>query len=980
MPDLLTEIRSVSISKQENALSERPRSPSNPQVTQGSKYSSITNDPLQVLRNQPDRTDLRKALIALTSDGGSKQSSSPDLRRPSPEAAKIINEIVVTSIPDYWTSLVVEHDGNHESPSNRDLLLDCLRNLAGIGAVVARLRLLATQPNNHNEQSLSQIKDLIAVLDALLGHDELVRDLWQQLVVVGKNPADVKVLWREFSSLIASGKIVSSVAQGEDALKTSPLLALSSWISDANKYASWLGRNIATMVLSIHPTDDEKSWSAAGQLSSKCFSFGSYAHLVEAIMQDVLLKPQNPPTLQNLLAHLKSQEQAKFLHQALNSTSRMLDLNTELESSDQDTRVSQASSLIAAIVGDSRQLSQSLVDWLSDPAKCSNESLPLRRAAFAVISAKEDCIEMILESNMKLFGESLFVKHAPMVHQDTCAENLLLAAGILHRVQPMSVFVLARSSTHMTGTSNRLNSSSVHARVLGMCVAMAISTLVDKQGQKMDFDIEDVKTDEAKSLMELIKVRDKVGQLSDVVAHIKNSKPQTARLTARPSGKEMERIKTSSKTESRIAEVNHEKSGPRVIEILGDDEEDDLVPYSKPDSDPEDDDDDPTLINRNKPRAPVYIRDLIAGLQDTENYDKQKLAIENAASLIRRKAGFGKEVKDHALELGTILASLGDTFKLEDFAELRLQALIALLLSDPRTQGPWFARQAFDGDYSLSQRATLLSAIGLGARELAGYQDVDNLNPAVTSKDSLPSKRLPERYHNIYAGIASKPLETSQSSRLQTVVANLERSMIQPLAASAADAATGPSALKVRTFSSRMDVAQRTKKVPNELAKMLAVAFFFPLVGHWSTHVQAYGSSRNIYLQPFLLTTYLKTLALLLHASGPGTVNLPQLTTEFWDLLLGVRRVASEDVAVLEAVLFSLLTLLEVNEDKKRLVDEHSRQLVETQEWTELMFSRASAADKEGERVRTLAAGVLVRSREVVEKYQRLMVGDLMDY
>jgi len=254
---------------------------------------------------------------------------------------------------------------------------------------------------------------------------------------------------------------------------------------------------------------------------------------------------------------------------------------------------------------------------------------------------------------------------------------------------------------------------------------------------------------------------------------------------------------------------------------------------------------------------------------------------------------------------------------------------------------------------------------------------MDSLNPAVTSKQSLPSKRLPERYHNIYAGKVQPSLPPSH---LQSVATDLENSMIQPLAASAVDAATGPSALRVRTFSSRMHVAQRTKKIPNELAKMLAESFFFPLVGHWSTHVQAYGSSRNIYLQSFLLTTYLKTLALILHASGPGTVNLPQLTSEFWDLLLGVRGVASEDVAVLEAVLFSLLTLLEVNEDKKRLVDEHSRQLVETQEWTEMVFSRASSADKEGERVRTLAAGVLVRSREVVEKYQRLMVGDLMDY
>ncbi|GAB7341603.1 hypothetical protein MBLNU457_7808t1 [Dothideomycetes sp. NU457] len=979
MPDLLTEIKSVSISKEENALKERPRPQTDTPALQGPRYSSTANDALQVLRSQPDRDELRGVLIALSNNGGSKQIPVPDLRKPSPEAAKIINEIVVTSIPDYWTSLVVEHDGNHESPSNRDLLLDCLRNLAGIGAVVARLRLLSAQPENHNGQSSSQIKDLIAVLDILIGHDELARDLWHQLVVVGKNPAEVRLLWREFSSLIASGKIVSCVAQGEDLSKTSSVSERPSWISDASKYASWLGRNIATLVLSVHATDDEQGWSAAAQLSSKCFSFGNHTQLVEAVMQDLLLKQQIPTALQNLLAHLQSQEQAKFIHQALHSTSRMLDLKAGLELPDQNTRISQAASLIAALVGDNKQLSDKIVDWLSDPVRCSNESLPLRRAAFGVISIKEDCVETILESNMKLFGESLFVKHAPMVHQDTCAENLLLAAGILHRVQPMSVFVLARSSTHMTGTSNRLNSSSVHGRVLGMCVAMAISILVDKEGQKMNFDIEDVKTDEAKSLMGLIHVSDKIAQLSDTVAHITSSKSQPAEVKTRIEG-ESKKPKTISGTKGRVAGTIHAKSGPRVIEILSEDDDDDLVPYSKPDSDPEDDDDDPTLVNRNKPRAPVYIRDLIAGLQDTENYDRHKLAIETAASLIRRKAGFGKEVKDHALELGTILAALGDTFKLEDFAELRLQALIALLLSDPKTQGPWFARRAFDGDYSLSQRATLLSAIGLGARELAGYQDVDTLNPAVTPKGSLPSKRLPERYHNIYAGNAQQSQQTLPPSRLQTITANLERSMIQPLAASAADAATGPAALKVRTFSSRMDVAQRTKKVPNELAKTLAESFFFPLVGHWSTHVQAYGSSRNIYLQPFLLTTYLKTLALLLHASGPGTVNLPQLTAEFWDLLLGVRSIASEDVAVLEAVLFSLLTLLEVNEDKKRLVDEHSRQLVETQEWTELMFSRASSADKEGERVRTLAAGVLVRSREVVEKYQRIMVGDLMDY
>lgn len=979
MPDLLTEIKSVTISKDEKVLEERPRPTIDSTSRAGPKCSSTASDVLQVLRSQPSRSVLRRTLKSLSDHGEPRQDLTPDLRKPSPEAAKIINELVVTTIPDYWTTLTLEHDGHSGSSSDSDLLLECLRSIAGLGAVVARLRLLATQSNNHNEKQGSQIKDLISVLDALTSRDTLARDIWQQVVAVAKGPAEVRLLWREFSNLIASGKIVSGVAQCEDTLESSSSSKNSSWISDANSYASWLGHNIASLVLAAHATEDEQRWTAAAQLSSKAFSFGNQTQLVEALIRDLVLEQQPSTALQNHLTHLQSQEQAKFLHQALRSISRMLDLGAVSVQSVRNIRISQTGSLIAAIVGMSRQLLDKLVDWLSDPTKCSSEPLLLRRAAFAVLSTNEDCIEAILESSMKLFGENLFVKHAPMVHQNTCAENLLLAAGILHRAQPMSVFVLARSSTHMTGTSNRLGSSSVRARVLGMCVAMAISSLVDKDGQKMNFDIEDVKTDEAKSFMELVNTRDTVGQLSKAMEYIHGSKPQPAKLAVRPKP-DINTVNTSSKMDVRISEVESGAGAPRVIELLSKDEQDDLTPYGKPDSDPEDEDDDPTLVNRNKPRAPVYIRDLIAGLQDTENYDRQKLAIENAASLIRRKAGFGKEVKDHATELGTTLASLGDTFKFENFAELRLQALIALMLSDPKAQGPWFARQAFEGDYSLSQRATLLSVIGLGARELAGYQDVDSLNPALPSKDSLPSKRLSERYHSIYAGDAQNPQPSQSPSRLQSVATNLERSMIQPLAASAVDAATGPSALKVRTFSSRMDVAQRTRKVPNELAKMLAESFFFPLVGHWSTHVQAYRSSRNIHLQSFLLTTYLKTLALILHASGPGTVNLPQLTAEFWDLLLGVRGVASEDVAVLEAVLFSLLTLLEVNEDKKRLVDDHSRQLVETQEWTELMFSRASSADKEGERVRTLAAGVLVRSREVVEKYQRHMVGDLMDY
>lgn len=84
---------------------------------------------------------------------------------------------------------------------------------------------------------------------------------------------------------------------------------------------------------------------------------------------------------------------------------------------------------------------------------------------------------------------------------------------------------------------------------------------------------------------------------------------------------------------------------------------------------------------------------------------------------------------------------------------------------------------------------------------------------------------------------------------------------------------------------------------------------------------------------------------------------------------------------VLEALLFCLLTLFNVNEDnQRRLAEEHARELLETQEWVEGVLERVGGGGEEGERVGMLAAGVLVRCREVVEKWQRVLMGEMVDF
>lgn len=649
-------------------------------------------------------------------------------------------------------------------------------------------------------------------------------------------------------------------------------------------------------------------------------------------------------------------------------------------------QIAAAAALIRGMIDDNQPMKDHLISWLSDPNLSATEPFALRRAAISALAEEkhdnriivDDPMQDIMEKNMKLFGDSLFIKHAPILQQEACAQVLLLSAGYVHRAQPMFLFTLARSSIHLNATSNRLRSSSNRGRFLGMIVAMAISDIVDKTGSKMDFDVEDVKSPEARWYLQLVKLDDKAGSFRDMKDTFQQQSSSSA-SSARKLSPDAPRADTSSKPKKGIQQISSPSTqtsiqGPRIVEIMDDSEEDDdLVPYAKPDSDPEDEDEDPTLVNRNKPKPPVYIRDLIAGLNDSENHDRHTLSLKHAASLIRRKTSFGKEVSDHAIELAAILTGLGDTFETENFQELRMQALIAVLLSDPTQMAPWFASQAFDGDYSLSQRITVLSVLGLSARELAGYKNEDNeMNPALPST-SFPSKQLPDRLHKMYA-------TDKQKTPLSRIASSLETAMIQPMALEAADSVSGPNILKVRTFSSRMEVEKKRKKaIPNALAKIVAENFFFPLTGRWWQNAQAYGSS-NVHFQPFLLSTYLKTLAILLHASGPSTPSLLQMTSEFWDLLLGVRTNALGDISVLEATLFSLLTLLEVNEDKRRIAEDHSKQLIETQEWVELVFEKSSGADEEAERIRMLAASVLMKTREVVEKYQRLLVGSMMDY
>ncbi|KAF1959304.1 hypothetical protein CC80DRAFT_467787 [Byssothecium circinans] len=960
------------------------------QQTSISKAARTTVDSaetaLSALKEEPDFETVSDVLKFLAAESDRKDGFN--LIRPDPVTGNIAYQLVNTTIPDYWQSL-------KDRKVQATQLLRCLRNPCGIGGIITRLRPLIAdcrqkQPAGQTRDAPSQIEDLLDVLQRILHDERTTSYVWVDVQAHAKDVVQAKMIWKEFVTQVASGKILSLAAEAENILKERTSSREATWLSDGGEYASWLGRNIAVLVKGSEK--HEEGVSAAVEICGKAISLG-YTDRVVGSMLSKILDTDSLDALTEVIHKMKTFEQRKYLNAIITFATKQY-FGSAFETKEDapikaSATVSGVAALIHTLVKDSEPLRESLVFALTKSSiPALDDSLLARRSVIAAIAQDEDQLHSLLENSLKLFGDTFYVKHTPILQQEGLAQTLAISCGYVQRSQPMFLTIMAKSSYHISGMSNRIGASSTRARYLGIFVGIAISKMTDKPELQLKFDLDGPEATEAKWYQRLTETNDKLGSIKDLKPEAKHSPATNLSMRSKPTKPKPPASKSSK------APAITEFEGPRIVEILDEsssDEDDDLIPYSKPDSDPEDETDDPTEINRNKPVAPVYIRDLLAGLRDQENYERHELALSAAAPLIRRKANFGSEVTDHIEDLATILVGLHNNLDLDDFEEKRQQALIAVLLAKPAEMAQWFAREFFAGDYSLSQRTAMLTTLGLGARELAGLKDeaTENLMPP---KPSFPSKQLPPHLHALYTSLSTSP-STSASptpNTLGKITSSTTRSLLTPLAAQAEASLTrNPDILKVantRTFSTRMAVQKkRQTPIPNALAQIVAQNFFFPLTGRWRLQIRAdkTGNSNSIYTSTYLLPPFLQTLALLMQAAGPSTLALPQMTRELWDLLLSVRGLALSDKRVLGALLFAFLMLLETNREAgERVATEQGKELMETMEWGRMVFEGlpGGAEGGEEERTRGLAAGVVVRCQEIVEKYERRLMGVMMEY
>ncbi|KAK4044461.1 telomere length regulation protein-domain-containing protein [Parachaetomium inaequale] len=982
-----------------SSVQERSNSESQPKQPHH-KTAATPEDALEILKHEPDYDSLISALVFLSRH---ETHGFPFLKLPSPLSAQLIQVLVSEIVPNYWALLV--EDVHQTKNSGLKLLLYCLSSITGVNAILVRLRALIQEakseaPTKTKRPDISlNLGILLDLLCRVLQGDGWLLEAYRVATSAQDGAARTRPRLQEIVTTLGGGRVVSVAAEAEELAKAnnSNKKADEIWPADSLQYTQWLGRNIVQVVLSDLAPDKVKFVS---DLFAKALRLGHSDGLIKQLVAALVLKPAaKPKRFGVLLGNLPQTEQRKVLYSVLKLFSAdRLDRLGRCESEQSKTPISAVAGALSGILDSVENGRRHLVEWLTGSSGAGlGEGVGIRRAVMAVVSQDRDDLVRVLEKSLGQFGDQLYIKHSPMLQQEAHAQVLLLAAGYIHSKSPVKLAMLLRTSVWLNAISSRLAAPHQRARFLGMVVGEALSGLVDKGDKRLNFKMEETDDEEGCWYKGLTRPMDEIDSMHPLLSAQFNT----------PQGNRQSPQKPMAGPAPQPSQTGF------IIEELSDEEapaDDDIIPYAKPDSDAEDSDDDATMVRRDKPKAPVYIRDLIKYLRDTDSYDHQKLALATAPTLIRRKADYGTEVSEHAEELASLLVGLSDKFELDNFEELRVQGMMAIVVAKPEKMGQWFAKTFFDGDYSISQRASVLVVLGLSARELAGFETSDYAAAA-----AFPSKSLPERVERLYLGNSAPQNQPSLKplppNALDNIATSLTSAFLAPMAATAADAATGPDVLKLSTFTSRLDDADgetspttnpkikyksrpstskpRLRAIPNTTAHLLSTSFFAPLTARFQaalhTASSSHSTNKTILFHPHLLALYLKTLALVMHAAGPSTLALPQMTAELWHLLLGtsVRAQAVGDLSVTQAVLFGFVALLDVNEDRMREVCvELGREVVEAQEWVAGVFGGLRGGDEGGEeeRVKVLAAGVLVRLREGVEKYRLVLVGDLIGF
>lgn len=142
------------------------------------------------------------------------------------------------------------------------------------------------------------------------------------------------------------------------------------------------------------------------------------------------------------------------------------------------------------------------------------------------------------------------------------------------------------------------------------------------------------------------------------------------------------------------------------------------------------------LNTRKRRRPPIYLWELTSMLREQDR-DANRVALKEAAALIRRKAGWGGEVDEQSVDIAFVLVGLQNNYSIKQFEARRSSALTALVVASPRRAVGAIIEQFFSDNTSIAQRFAVLNAVAEGARELAGL-------PSLGTQGDLKARKARE--------------------------------------------------------------------------------------------------------------------------------------------------------------------------------------------------------------------------------------------
>ena len=795
---------------------------------------------------------------------------------------------------------------NHTLPESYDLLSkqvqykvrEVLKSVIGVGNLVSRLQIYNERNESESKASVSQ---LIIVL-----HKILEEGLVQKIIPDGKSKAELA----EIEKLIFKGKCFSVVSES---LQKFELNIETELFSTTRGYATFLSHTICEMhkqeydtrilnrfyhsMVMFHPTVVNEFFEVMFDRDNWTYVQKGYFSMRGYEKRDLLL---------NFLKFIEK----KYL-------SFNLDRNLVLD--------------LAVIT--EPLIEENLLDgfFFSKVLNISNLSIN----SLISLLLPENNLEGIISYLLNLWGDKDIIRTELILKQEI--RTHLLIQLILNCTNKKYLHDLLVSRVFLDAISNRLGSFSDNVKSLGVIFA---DKLCDSVGKDKIFLLDLVKDSFLLNNDNYITKTEIASARGDVWQRL-----ETEQKSAAPESTEI-----SKDTPENIAKSIQEIS----LRTLGYADSDDSDLSSE-------EEDDSMVLHKAKVQRPIYIKDLLNYITlDTKSslaYEKRRSAFIYGPTLLRQKSQFGSEVSFYSNSLCEQAVGLTNTFEDKDFEEMRINFLIAVVVSHP-SAAQHLSSLLLIGDYSLQQRLSILTTLSLSARELRGHDDAIVRRSYI--EKSFPSYQLPGRVHQRFA-------ESDYFSLygLQLPYQQVQKELMSSSSEMAKEHLSDGKVLRISESLKKKDTPGPKQPKIKNFHRLIGSLFFFPLVNVW---YEAGGIDIGHY-SPILISHFIKTLVLFMHAAFPSAHNFNDMIKEFFLIVMPIiETISLEELQVVESVCSGLLLICE-GIDESYLILSFSTEFELIQKW--LTLSWESIID---EKIKAICTALLLRLHEMSEKFERSLL------